>query len=161
MNRNVVVVAAIGALAYLCFASALTAGPATSTKSFRMDTASRGTNHFTGKFILQLGTAGDLGRMEGQTSDEKYAKTPDGLEFLSYNERDTFTGKAGAFVLRIVGRGYNVGGGTNVNTSGTWSVARGTGMYAGMHGRGRWAGVHSQAKLSEQRRYAGTVALSS
>jgi hypothetical protein len=161
MNRKVVTIAAIGLFAALSLGSPLSAAPVATKKSIRIDATVVGGEHCTGKFVLQLGTTGDGGRLECRSSDTGYAKTPEGLEFLQYTERATFTGKAGTFVLRVVGRGYDLGFGTHINTSGTWSVVSGTGDYSGMRGRGRFIGVHDQNKNSEQARFAGTVTLPS
>ena len=95
-------------------------------------------------------------RMLGDTK-----KTPDGLEYLPYKEKTTFTGKAGTLILRSDVRSWELGFGSYKGTSGTWSVVSGTGAYAGMRGRGPLVGVHSSAKFLYQTRYAGTVTLPS
>lgn len=161
MSREVLAVAAISIVAALWLGSPLSAAPAATKKSIRIDVTAVGGEHCTGKFVLQLGTNGDGGKLECRSSDTGYTKTPEGLEFLEYTERATFTGKSGTFVLRVVGRGYDLGFGTHINTSGTWSVVSGTGDYAGMRGRGRFIGVHDQNKNSEQARFAGIVTLRS
>ena len=160
MNRRVFVVAAT-LFAALVAGSPLSAAPAATKKAIRIDSTTRGTEHTTGKFILVLGKDGDLGRVESLSSGEHYTKTPDGLEYLAWKERATFTGKAGTFVLRIVGRAFKVGFGTQTNESGTWSATSGTGTYAGISGRGSWVGVHDQIRNTEHKRYAGSVTVPS
>jgi hypothetical protein len=157
MNGKIVTITAIGLFAALSLGSPLSAAPDAAKKSIRIDSTTRGTEHSTGKFILLLGKDGDGGKVESLSSNEHYTKTQEGLEYLAFTERATFTGKAGTFVLRILGRGYKVGFGTHVNSSGTWSAASGTGTYAAIRGRGSWVGVHDEIRNSEQRRYAGSV----
>jgi hypothetical protein len=161
MNRKVLAFAATCLFAALIVASPFSAAQVATTKSIRIDSDVRGSEHCTGKFLLQLGTDGDAGKVECTRTFGNYKKTPEGLEFLPYRETTTFTGKAGTLVLRSDGRSWEVGFGSYVSTSGTWSVVSGTGAYAGMQGRGRSVGVHSSAKNLNQTRYAGLVKLQS
>ncbi|HEU5009472.1 MAG TPA: hypothetical protein VFT33_02115 [Gaiellaceae bacterium] len=159
MNRKVL--AATCLFAALVLGSPLSAAPLATKKSIRIDSTTRGGEHCTGKFFLQLGKDGDGGKVECRMFNEKEKKTPDGLEYLAYEQETTFTGKAGTLAFHVVARAYDLGFGTHVNESGTWSAVSGTGTYDGTKGRGRWVGVHDQSRNTEQIRYAGSVTLPS
>jgi hypothetical protein len=159
MNREVLIVTAIGIVAALSLGSPLNAAPVATKKLIRIDSTARGVESCSGKFILQLGTGGDLGKVHCTRSFGKDTTTPDGLVYDAIKQKTSFTGRDGTFVIVSVGRSYDVGYGNAGNWSGTWSVVSGTGTYAGMRGHGTWVGADNLTNLSLQARFAGIVTL--
>jgi hypothetical protein len=148
MNRKVLAVVATSLFATLILASPLSAAQTATKKSIRIDSDVRGSEHCTGKFLLLLGTDGDVGKVECTRTFSEFKKTPEGLEFLPYTERTKFTGKTGTFLLRGESRSFALGFGSYASTSGTWSAVSGTGTYSGIRGRGRWAGCTARPRAS-------------
>jgi hypothetical protein len=62
MNRKVLAVAATCLVAALVLAAPLSAAQIATNKSIRIDSTTRGGEHCTGKFFLQLGKDGDRGK---------------------------------------------------------------------------------------------------
>ena len=83
-------------------------------------------------------------------------KTPEGLTFSTVKQKTSLKGKAGTLVILATGKIYDLPGTSEVWT-GTWSILRGTGNYAGLRGGGRWVGAASFNDHSLSARYAGSV----
>ena len=149
MKRKVLTFAAIGILAALSFGSPLGATPA-AKKAIKIDSRTRGVDSGSGKFILQLGTGGDLGNVTFTRSfrpgGDKSVIAPDGQQYFIATETDTLKGKNGTLVTRAVGPVYQLGGGFGnyENWNGKWSIVSGTGDYSGLRGGGRYFGMAIQ-----------------
>ena len=108
-------------------------------------------NSATGTFDL-LGASGaetDLGKVKfaiGLTPLGR--KTADGLTYAPLNFTVTFTGKHGALVVRMSARQFDVVRVDDSITTGTWSLVRGTGRYAGLKGGGAVVGLQQAAGTS-------------
>lgn len=152
MRRKALTFAAIGFLAALSFGSPLGATPA-GKKAIKIDSQTRGVASGSGKFILQLGTGGDLGTVTFTRSfrptGEKVTIAPDGQHYVIATETDTLKGRNGTLVIRAVGPSYLVGGGFGnyENWSGKWSIVSGTGDYSGLRGGGRYFGMAVQTPV--------------
>ena len=149
MRRKALTFAAIGILAALSFGSPLGATPA-AKKAIKIDSQTRGVDSGSGKFIMQLGTGGDLGTVTFTRSFRpglyKQFTAPDGQHYFIITETDTLKGKNGTLVTRAVGSIYQIGGvfGNYENWNGKWSIVSGTGDYSGLRGGGRYFGMAIQ-----------------
>jgi hypothetical protein len=121
----------------------------------------------SGAFELQgaSGAETDLGKLafsEGAILPLAQ-KTAEGLTYVPLRFPITFTGKHGTLVIRISARQFDVVRTDDSITTGTWSVVRGTGRYAGLTGRGalvglqRAAGSGSISDYAYQFRFQGRV----
>jgi hypothetical protein len=99
----------------------------------------------SGTFQLLGDTAADAdaGTLTFRQGVGTPGKTPDGLVYLSVRRTETLKGKRGTLVLGSSARVYTVGvrEQDDAVTTGTWSVVRGTGAYAGLTGRGGLVGM--------------------
>jgi hypothetical protein len=99
----------------------------------------------SGTFELLGGNAADTdsGTVTFTQSVGKPGKTSDGVLFLAVARSETFKGKRGKFVIRSSVRVFGVGvlEQDDAVSSGTWSILRGTGRYAGLTGRGGLVGI--------------------
>jgi len=68
-------------------------------------------------------------------------KTPEGLSYTLEPITVTFTGKHGVLVVRASPRHFDVVHQDDSIATGTWSVVRGTGRYAGLKGGGALVGL--------------------
>ena len=75
-------------------------------------------------------------------------KTPEGLSYVPLLFTLTFTGKHGTLVIRMSARQFDVVKVDDSILTGTWSVARGTGRYAGLKGGGTLVGLEQAARSS-------------
>jgi hypothetical protein len=106
----------------------------------------------TGSFVLEVLTPGPLARDSGSTT---FASGPapvftgrivGGQRVDRFRGTDTVKGKGGTLTIRLqvdfvsAGNRYQVG-------TGTWSIVRGTGVYAGLTGGGRSALVNPPGKF--------------
>lgn len=92
-----------------------------------------------GTFDLYALTRGPLGFDSGKftyVAAEKPFVVRDGQRVAVYSTVETLTGKRGSFDIRWRVEYVGAGDGQTVGT-GTWSVVRGRGVYAGMTGAGR------------------------
>jgi hypothetical protein len=72
-------------------------------------------------------------------------KTPEGLSYVPLRLPVTFTGKHGTLVIRISARQFDVVKQDDSIATGTWSVVKGTGRYAGLKGGGTLLGMQQTA----------------
>ena len=114
----------------------------------------RGENSYrdiVGTFTLQGLTDGPLQRDSGTFLTSPNASAPsrvvDGQRTQHFGVNDTLTGKRGTLVIQSFGDGVSAGGGYDVG-SGTWSIVRGTGAYAGLKGGGRFGYAMTPTKFS-------------
>jgi hypothetical protein len=75
-------------------------------------------------------------------------KTPEGLTYVPLNFPATVTGKHGTLVIRMSARQFDVVKVDDSIVTGTWSVVRGTGAYAGLKGGGTLVGLQQAAGSS-------------
>jgi hypothetical protein len=148
-------------VAVLAPAAALPAGGATTRSATTASAAQNLTITATG--ILRSGSGGlasgafelqgasgaetDLGKLtftEGSIPPLAQ-KTPEGLMYVPLRFPMTFTGKHGTLVIRISARQFDVVRGDDSIATGTWSVVRGTGRYAGLKGGGALVGMQQAA----------------
>ncbi len=90
-------------------------------------------------------------------------KTADGLSYTPMQLTETLKGKKGTLVIRSVVRLFGVVKEDDSVATGTWSIVRGTGAYAGLKGGGALVGITqaSASSISEYNfsyRYEGRVA---
>jgi hypothetical protein len=111
----------------------------------------------TGRFSLVGASAADTdsGKFVFTFSSGGLTKTGDGQSFQPLRHSGTAAGKRGTLVIRstgrqlpVLGRGGLLGGfsANNYVLSGTWSLARGTGKYAGLKGGGAFVATMLTAK---------------
>jgi hypothetical protein len=81
-------------------------------------------------------------------------KTPEGLTYVPLSFPITLTGKHGTLVIRISARQFDVVRGDDSIATGTWTVAHGTGRYAGLKGGGALVGMQSAAGRNSISDYA-------
>ena len=81
-------------------------------------------------------------------------KTPEGLSYFPLRFAVTFTGKHGTLVIRTSARQFDVVRVDDSIVTGTWSVAKGTGRYAGLRGGGTLVGLEQAAGSSSISSYA-------
>jgi hypothetical protein len=96
-----------------------------------------------GTFVLYALTDGPLELDSGRytlAAAEKPHIVRNGQGIAVYIAVETLTGKRGSFVIRWRVEFVGAGEGSTVGT-GTWSLVRGTGAYAGASGGGRLAAV--------------------
>jgi hypothetical protein len=173
MSRKLLAVGAVAAIGVACaflLTSPLLATPG-GKKPIMIDSFATGTEGGEGTFYLSLGTAGDLGKLTFTRSNDAYATgrspdmTPEGLTYSRSTETDVFRGRKGTLVIRAKAQGYDLGFFPQVNNSlgqvnpvvgTTWSIVRGTGVYAGLRGGGKWVAVGFRDNKVVAR-YAGFV----
>ena len=68
-------------------------------------------------------------------------KTADGLAYTPMQLTETLKGKHGTLVIRSTVRLFDVVKEDDVIATGTWSILRGTGKYAGLKGGGALVGI--------------------
>jgi hypothetical protein len=111
-----------------------------------------------GTFELQgaSGAETDLGKMSfPQTSVPPLAKkSPDGLTYVPLNVTVTFTGKHGTLVVRTSAHQFDVVKIDDSIATGTWSVVKGTGRYAGVKGGGALVGLQQATGSSSISSYS-------
>jgi hypothetical protein len=154
MIRRTGVVALVALVAALVAISAAS-GVAESRKPIKIDMQAEGFEHQTGKFLLSLGTDGDLGKAENRLVGARRGKTPDGWEFNRVKRTTTLTGKQGTLEIAWQGRAYEMAYGERDVREGTWSIVKGTGKYAGIHGGGTWKGT--QYVFNQVARFVGSA----
>jgi hypothetical protein len=112
----------------------------------------------SGTFELQgaSGAETDLGKLTfPQPAIPPLAqKTPEGLTYLPLRITVTFTGKHGTLVVRTSARQFDVVKVDDSIATGTWSVVKGTGRYAGLKGGGALVGLQQAAGSSSISSYA-------
>lgn len=128
---------------------------AESRKPIKIDLQATGFEHQTGKFLLSLGTDGDIGKAENRLVAARRGKTPDGWEFNNVRRTTTLTGKQGTLEIAWQGRAYEMGYGESDVREGTWSIVKGTGNYTGIHGGGTWKGT--QHVFNQVARFVGAA----
>ena len=103
----------------------------------------------TGTFELQgaSGAETDLGKVAftEPAVPPLAKKTPDGLSYYPLSFPVTLTGKHGTLVIRISARQFDVVKTDDSIATGTWSLVKGTGRYAGLHGGGALVGLQQTA----------------
>ena len=100
-----------------------------------------GTGSVSGKFTLDLGASSDSGMLTMKYVYGSARKTDSGQTFRSGVRTETLKGKYGILVIHSSGRQFRVGvknprdpDGDSEVWTGTWSIVRGTGRYAGLRG---------------------------
>jgi hypothetical protein len=140
-------------LVALSLSAPLGAAPVVTKKQIKIDSRTRGIDAGTGKFVLQLGTGGDLGTVTFTRSfrpgGDKEFTAPDGQHYFIATETDTLKGRNGTLVIDAVGPAYQLGGGFGnyENWNGKWSIVSGTGDYSGLRGGGRYFGMAIQTPV--------------
>ena len=120
-------------------------------------TLSDAQNAATGTFELQgaSGAETDLGKVKFAIGLTPLGhKTADGLTYAPLNFTVAFTGKHGTLVVRTSARQFDVVKVDDSITTGTWSVVRGTGRYAGLKGGGALIGLQQAAGSGSITNYA-------
>ena len=151
------VLTAVGLTAFLPTGGAAT-GAAQNLTITATGVLTSGVGPAKGTFELQgaNGAETDLGKMSfPQTSVPPLAKkSPEGLTYVPLNVTVTFTGKHGTLVVRMSARQFDVVRVDDSIMTGTWSVVRGTGRYAGLKGGGALVGLQQAAGSSSISSYA-------
>ena len=92
------------------------------------------------------GAETDLGKLKYTMPLNVLArKTPEGLSYTPLQTTLTFTGKNGTLVLRATAREFDVVKQDDTIATGTWSMVKGTGRYAGTKGGGSLVGIRQAA----------------
>ena len=157
--------AALAALAALFGVSAASAAAEQAGKTpLTIYVAEHGVGVGSGTFTLQGASAADSdsGRLTFVKSfNGRYGKTSEGLLFQSARRTETLKGKHGTLVIRSSGRAFPVVKNDNYVWTGTWSIASGTGKYAGLKGGGGVVGILLPSTHAEEQvvslRYEGFV----
>ena len=101
----------------------------------------------SGTFELLGGNAADTdaGTVTFSQGVGRNGKTADGLLFLAVPRTETLKGRHGTLVIRSSTRVFGVGvrEQDDAVSTGTWSIVRGTGRYAGLRGGGGGVGIIS------------------
>ena len=99
----------------------------------------------SGTFELLGGNAADTdsGTVAFSQGVGRNGRTPGGLLFLAVPRTETLKGKHGTIVIRSSTRVFGVGvrEQDDAVSTGTWSIVRGTGRYAGLSGGGGGVGI--------------------
>jgi hypothetical protein len=98
-----------------------------------------GTVGSSGTFQLSVGNVSDAGRAVDSITGESFGQRA-GQKFIDVTFELTLNGRRGTLGIRWSGRYVSAGMPWEVVT-GTWSIANGTGEYAGALGTGRIGGV--------------------
>lgn len=161
-------VAVVATLVAVALASPRAAVSGTGKSLIQIDSVAEGPGTYSGTFNLELVEGASLvpksdkGTLNGTARFGADVRAPDGQLYDPMKGADTLKGKAGGLVIRWSGRIYDVAGphaapGAVEVWLGTWSIARGTGTYAGLTGGGRWFALNTVCcKLT--RRFTGFVA---
>ena len=147
MKRSLPTLVAVLALVWA--ASPLVAASGAGKTMIEIDAVSTGASDclygtFTLAFHLRSLPADDRGTVECHRTFGPSGRTPQGLAFETVRGTNTFKGKAGSLVMRFRGRSFPVPRVGQMNEevwTGTWSLVRGTGKYAGSKGGGAYAAV--------------------
>jgi len=93
--------------------------------------------------LLGASTAeSDSGRLTYPAPVESLSrKTPDGLSYVVIQRTEALKGKHGTLVIRSSVRRFDVVKEDDFVSTGTWSIVRGTGRYAGLRGGGALVGI--------------------
>ena len=68
-------------------------------------------------------------------------KTPEGMAYVDIKRTETLKGKHGTLVIRSVLSRFEVAKEDDFVSTGTWSIVKGTGRYAGLKGGGTLVGL--------------------
>jgi hypothetical protein len=103
----------------------------------------------SGAFELQgaSGAETDIGKLAftAPSAAPLGLKTPEGLWYVPLRITVTFTGKHGTLVVRTSARQFDVVKIDDSIATGTWSVVKGSGRYAGLNGGGALLGIQRAA----------------
>jgi hypothetical protein len=120
---------------------------------------SRGTIGSRGTFRLRAGNASDTGGAVDSITEELTGRRS-GQAFIDVKFKLALKGRRGTLEIRWSGRYVSAGKPWEVVT-GTWSIAKGTGEYAGARGTGRIAGVFTAQDNRYFQHFQGFVTLGS
>ena len=129
-------------VAAVTLTSVAAAGPAATKQRVMFTTQAAHTTEVSPLVLtpLQAGALKrDSGTLTAPASSERVVMRA-GQKVSIYEGAGTFKGKLGSFVLRSRSEWVGAGNGYHVAAI-TWTVARGTGQYAGVSGGGRGASV--------------------
>ena len=155
MNRTLTAVAVLAATA-VTLAAVAAAGPVAAKQRIAID-LKYGTNE---SFVLTPLTSGTVKRDAGAATFCCWSSrgiTRDGESIDLNNPQMTLTGRQGTIVARNRIGWIDIPDGWAVFT-GTWTVVRGTGAYAGLSGGGRGAGIQL-ANGNGKSRFEGFLSL--
>ena len=162
MKRSLPLLVAVLALVWP--ASPLVAASGAGKTLIEIDAVSMGAHDcLDGTFRLHLGSLPDDGMVACQRTFGPSGRTPQGLGFETVRGTNTFKGKAGSLVMRFRGRSFPVPRVAQTSGevwTGTWSLVRGTGKYAGWKGGGAYAAVSEIHTEQLAATYAGFLARS-
>jgi len=161
MKRSLPTLVAVLALVWP--ASPLVAASGAGKTLIEIKAVATGAHDCSGTFTLYLGTLPDDGTMECLRTFGVIGRTPQGQAFDTVRGTNTFKGKAGSLVMRFRGRIFSVpsvGQTSGEVWTGTWSLVRGTGKYAGSKGGGAYAAVSEIHTEQLAATYAGYFARS-
>jgi hypothetical protein len=116
-----------------------------------------GTSYSRGTFRLQAGNLSDNGSATSSITEESSGQHA-GQSFIEVKFELALKSRRGTLVIRWRGRYVSAGEPWEVVT-GTWSIAAGTGEYAGARGMGRIAGVFTGKGNRYFQRLQGSVTL--
>ena len=144
MKRSLPTLVAVLALVWPV--SPLVAASGAGKTLIEIDAVSTGARYcLDGTFTLHVASLpDDRGTVQCQRTFGPLGRTPQGLAFETVRGTNTFKGKAGSLVMRFRGRSFpvpRVGQLDEEVWTGTWSLVRGTGKYAGSKGSGAYAAV--------------------
>ena len=166
MNGRTVTIVVMATLTALSLASPLAAAREAGKTPLAIETVVSGvvlvgSGTASGTFTLDLGSSSDSGKLTFTFSYGSLRRSAAGQYFLPVERTETLKGKHGKLVIRSTGRQIRVPVLKEDDEvwTGTWSIVRGTGRYAGLEGGGGFAGL-SQATGSGPyyaSRYEGLV----
>ena len=161
MKRWLLILAAIVALTALSLASPLAAADRAGKAPLTIEVEGQGRTMGSGTFTLSGAstTDSDTGTVTYQFSSGVVTKSRAGQSFQRNSGTNTLKGKHGRLVIRTSGRVFGSLGGLGGYEAwtGTWSIVRGTGKYAGLKGSGGYAAVINSLDLHFFLRYEGFV----
>ena len=148
MKRLLLILAAIVALAALSLASPLAAADRAGKTPLIIEMKGQGGPGGSGTFtLLGASTAdSDRGTLTYQFSFGAVTKSLAGQSFTPNSGKITLNGRHGRLVIRTSGRAFDSGDVPGYDQgyeawTGTWSIVRGTGKYAGLKGSGGYVAV--------------------
>ncbi|MGZ8697135.1 MAG: hypothetical protein ACXWZ1_07240 [Gaiellaceae bacterium] len=145
MKKSALVLAAFAALACLSAGGPLAAAGAAEKTPLTITLVGKTNGDAaSGKFNLIGASAAyaDSGRFTHSVPVESLSrKTSDGLSYVVIQRTETLKGRRGTLVIRSSVRRFDVVEEDDSVSTGTWSIVRGTGRYAGLKGRGALVGI--------------------